>query len=56
MYLKPCKYFCKGTDAVKPREGVKTVFCGTVTFFVLYLVELILLAERVWNNISHVIL
>lgn len=63
-----CKYFCKGTDAVKSEQ-----FCGTVIFFspflflvfldfppfgffcIIHLVELILLAERVWNNISYVI-
>lgn len=75
--LNLCKYFCKGTDAVKSKQ-----FCGTVIFFfpsffwfpwtpppwvgvfwvflfvlfcIIHLVELILLAERVWNNISHVI-
>lgn len=65
--LNLCKYFCKGTDAVKSKQ-----FCGTVIFFfsflvfldfflpfgffcIIHLVGLILLAERVWNNISHVI-
>lgn len=58
--LNLCTYFCKGTEAVKSKQ-----FCGTVIFFfpffffsffcIIHLVELILLAERVWNNISHVI-
>lgn len=58
--LNLCKYFCKGTDAVKSKQ-----FCGTVIFFfsflfffffcIIHLIELILLDERVWNNISHVI-
>lgn len=66
--LHLCKYFCKGTDAVKSKQ-----FCGTVIFSplcfwvffslppphlgfcIIHRVELILLAERVWNNISHVI-
>lgn len=74
--LHLCKYFCRGTDAVKstvlwncdffppsffwfpwippPWVGVFWVFLF-VLFCIIHLVELILLAERVWNNISHVI-
>lgn len=31
--LKTCKYFCKGTDAVKLREGEKTVFLWNCDIF-----------------------
>lgn len=54
--LNLCKYFCKGTDAVKSKQLWNCDFFFSFSFFVLYtLLELILLAERVMNNISHVI-